>query len=289
MLPFAPMSLRFLYYVLWIAPVPAFVCLAALMVRRKLQQFMPVFFAYTIFQIASFCVDFYSYHRSPAAYFFLYWTTAALGIFFGFGVLYEVFTGAFRPFADLREFSAVVFRWAALVLFLAAVLLATTARPAADTALLATILNCMRSIEVMQCGLVLLMLLCSSYLGITLRHRIFGVALGFGVIAAVDLITVTVFANFGMQATVFCQVSRMLAYNVSALLWLGYVYAGEVEVTPAKQLAYAERWDYALATALHPGDAAPALPFIENTVERVFKQANGHSKPADIPPYNADQ
>ncbi len=272
------MSLRLLYYVLWIAPAVVFVCLAVLMWRRKLHREMPIFFAFALLQVATFATDFYIYHRSPLQYFYSYWTTAAIGIAISFGVLREVFTAIFRPFADLRELGGLLFRWAALVLAVAAVLMATSSGSLPGWHVTAVILNLVRSIEIMQCGLVLLMLLCSAYLGITLRHRIFGIALGFGVTAAVDLIVVAVFANFGMQSYTFFQLSRMAAYNLSALLWLGFVYAGEVECRPTKQFSRAERWDYALATALHPGSDSPALPLIEDTVDRVWKQANGHSR-----------
>lgn len=287
--PFRAMSLWIVYYALWIAPVAVFVSVAVMMLRRKLQKEYPLFFAFVVFQVAAFAVDFYAYHSSPVLYFYAYWTTAGLGIAISFSVLYEVFTGVFRPFADLREFGGVLFRWAALVLLLAAVLLMTTARPPANTAVFAVILNLMRSLEVMQCGLVLLMLLCSSYLGITLRHRIFGIALGFGIIAAVDLILVAVFANLGLQAQTFFQLTRMLAYNLSALLWMGYVHSGVVERRPEKQLIYAERWNFALATALHPGNDAASLPRIEDTVERVWKQANGRSKNPKGPAHGAEQ
>ncbi len=288
MLPLALMHLRYIYYALWIAPVPVFLCLALLMVRRKLNGTLPLFFSFVIFEIAQFGVAFYTYHESWRLYFYLYWVLATMETAFAFGVLYEVFVGVFEPFADLRELGRIIFRWAALVLTLAATLLVTTAKPMPNaTRLYAALVNLMRSVEVMQCGLVLLMLLCSAYLGITLKHRIFGIALGFGVIAAVDLIAVTVLANLGQQAATFVKLSKMGVYNLSALLWLGYLYAGELERKPTRQFAHAERWDYALAAALHPSEGTPSLPLIENAVERIFKQTNGHGP--DAPPPNADQ
>jgi hypothetical protein len=290
MLNFAPMSLRFFYYALWIAPAAVFLCLAAVMLRRKLHKELPLFFAFVAIQVADFAIMFTAHQMSQRDYFYAYWTLAALGIAISFGVLYEVFTGVFRPYAGLREFGSVLFRWAAMVLALAAILLAANSRPVpGSTRVFATIMNLMRSLELMQCGLVLLMLLCSSYLGITLRHRIFGIALGFGIIAAVDLIVVAVLSNFGLQAKTFVQISKMVAYNLSALLWMGYVYAGEVERRPEKQLIYAERWNFALAAAMHPGNDVASLPQIEDTVERVWKQANGRSKNPQSPSDGADQ
>jgi hypothetical protein len=290
MLNFAPMSLRLVYYALWIAPVAVFACLAALMLRRKLHKELPLFFAFVIFQIADFAIGFTAYRISQRDYFYAYWTMAALGTAISFGVLHEVFAGVFRPFAGLRQFGGVLFRWAALVLALAAILLAADSRPMpGSTRVFTTIMSLMRSVELMQCGLVLLMLLCSSYLGIALRHRIFGIALGFGIIAAVDLILVALLSSFGLQAKVFVQISKMAVFNLSALLWMGYVHAGAVERQPEKQLIYAERWNFALATALHPGNDAVSLPRIEDTVERVWKQANGHSKNPKPPGHGVDQ
>jgi len=281
--------LRFVYYALWIAPAGAFVCLAAMMLRRKLQKEVPVFFAFVVFQVADFAIGFFTYHRSQLLYFYAYWTLAAVGIVFGFGVLHEIFVGVFRPFADLRELGGVLFRWAAMVLGAAALLIAANSGPFPGWHVVAVILNVVRSVEIMQCGLVLLMLLCSAYLGITLRHRIFGIALGFGVTAAMDLIAVAVFANFGSHSQTFFQLSRMAACNLSALLWVGYVFAGEVERRPSKQFMHAERWNFALATAMRSGNDGVSLPLIEDTVERVWRQANGHSKNPNGPAHNSDQ
>jgi hypothetical protein len=107
--------------------------------------------------------------------------------------------------------------------------------------------------------------------------------------AAVDLIVVAVLTNFGLQANTFVQLLKMVTYNLSALLWVGYVYAGEVECRSAKQLVYAERWNFALATVLHAGHDAASLPQIEDTVERVWKQANGHAKNPQAPAQDTDQ
>ena len=84
------------------------------------------------------------------------------------------------------------------------------------------------------------------------------------------------------------RLAKMATYNLSALLWMGYIYAGEEERRPAQQLARARGWDYALATAVHPSDQGQALPLIEDVVERVWKETNGKSKPG-APPQSADQ
>ncbi|MGZ4826460.1 MAG: hypothetical protein ACXVY9_03775, partial [Terriglobales bacterium] len=67
------MSLRLLYYLLWIAPVPVFVGLSALMVRRKLAKEFPIFFAFVLFQVADFVIGFSTYQVSRGTYFYAYW------------------------------------------------------------------------------------------------------------------------------------------------------------------------------------------------------------------------
>jgi hypothetical protein len=284
-----PTTLRYVQYVLWIAPVTVFVCLVATVLRRKMVAALPVFFAFTVLQVVEQVLLLFFYHLSSLQYYYAYWTFAALDMAMGFAVLHEVFAEIFRPFSELRQFGAILFRWAALVLALGAALMATNSTPVYENRIFAVILNLSRSLEVMQCGLVLLILLCCGYIGVTLRHRIFGIALGFGVIAAVDLIAVTLLAQMGRPVGTFVVFTKMAAYNVAVLIWFGYIHGGRVQPEPAKRIAYAEPWDYALAAVLHPGIDAPALPLIEDVVERVWAQANGNSHGDEVRSQNTSQ
>ena len=51
-----------------------------------------------------------------------------------------------------------------------------------------------RSVRMMQCGLVFFMLLFSEYLGISRRNVVFGIAVGFGFFAAVNMLVMTAIA-----------------------------------------------------------------------------------------------
>lgn len=185
--------LRAIYYFLWIAPAVTFSLLTYVMARRKLRASYPYFFSYAIFQVISFGVQFSTYHSSNRyAYFFAYWTLAALSVGLGFMVIYEVFREVFRPFDGLRDLGKVLFRWAAAVLVVAAaimVLINGGASRGTDIAF-SSVMALERSVRIMQCGLVLLMILCAPYVGLKWRHRVFGIGAGFGVLAAIDLIAV---------------------------------------------------------------------------------------------------
>lgn len=271
----AAMTLRYLHYLLWVLPVPLFVCLAVALVRRRLHTRWPLFFAYVVFQLADFALGFIIYHRSQTLYFYSYWATTLVSVGLGFGVIYEVFTEVFRPFPGLRDLGRTLFRWATLVMVLAAVLMVAISGPTVRNPVVMAILTLGRSVRIMQCGVVLLMILCSSYLGLHWKHRVFGISVGFGIIAATDLIAVTLLASFGPHATWTLSLIKMAAYNLATFLWTGYMLSPEPERKAPAALTRADQWNFALASALHPTSSGPALPLIESAVERIFEKSNG--------------
>ncbi len=271
--------MRALYYVLWIAPAITFSVLAYVMVQRKLRNSYPYFFAYAVFQVVSFAVQFSTYHASNRyAYFFSYWTVAALSIGLGFAVIYEVFREIFRPFEGLRDLGKALFRWAAAVLVVAAVLMVLITADAAlkPAMVFGWLVALERSVRVMQCGLVLLMIICAPYVGLLWRHRVFGIGAGFGVLAAIDLIAVAVFGRLGLsaQTQMYYNLAKMAAYNMAGITWCTYMLRPEPARGPALQLAPSERWNFALSAAMHPQTSSPSLPLIMGVVDRAFERIN---------------
>jgi hypothetical protein len=282
--------LRALYYVLWVAPALSFSVLAYIMAKREQRKDFPFFFSYAIFQVISFIIQFSTYHRgSPIQYFWAFWTLAALSVGIGFAVIYEVFTEIFRPFEGLRDLGTVLFRWAAAVLVVAAALMVLVAPAAPSRMVLGAIVALERSVRVMQCGLVLLIILCAPYLGLKWRHRVFGIGAGFGILAAVDLLAIAAVGRFGLSAhsQMYYNLAKMAGYNTAAVMWCTYFLRPEPARLPALQLAPSERWDFALSSAMHPQSASPSLPLIMGVVDRAFERAGheGHSND----PRKADQ
>jgi hypothetical protein len=278
--------LRIAYYALWIAPAVVFAFLAIAMHRRGLRQRYPFFFSYAAFQVVSFLAQFTVYHYWPKLYFYEYWTGAALSIGISFAVIYEIFAEVFSPFAGLRDLGRVLFRWAAVVLVVAAVLMTWTGAVTAGDVGTKIMVATERSVRVMQCGMVLLMILCAPYLGLKVRHRVFGIGVGFGILAAIDLFAVAVFGKLGYTATTFFNMARMTAFNFSAVLWTVYFLRPEPARGPALQLAPSERWNFALSAAMHPQTSSPSLPLIMGVVDRAFEKINERR---GMGPHHSDQ
>src|SRR5579872_795159 len=106
------------YLSVWIVQPILQTVTAGVMSWRKLSRRFPVFFAYTIFQVAAFAVLFPA--RIIGGEFFNYtnWFLTTAGLVFGLFVIYEVFLEAFRYFHTLRDLGRVLFKWAAVVMLL---------------------------------------------------------------------------------------------------------------------------------------------------------------------------
>jgi hypothetical protein len=284
--------LKFLFYFLWVAPPAVLAFVSVMMIRHGLKKQYPFFFSYVAFQVVGFVAQFSVYHLWPKQYYFEYWTGAILSIALSFAVIYELFTQVFEPFDGLRDLGGVLFRWAAVVLVIAAVLMAFTTSAAANTSMKsAIVLAFERSVRVMQCGIVLLMILCAPCVGLTRRHRLFGIAAGFGIIAAMDLMSTALVSRVGVsQSTnLFLSFVHMAAYAAAVGVWTNYLLRPEPARGPVLQAAPSERWNFALSSAMHPEATAPSLPLIMGAVDRTFERLSTRSARQFNGPTHADQ
>jgi hypothetical protein len=254
------------FYAFWIAPIPILILLVATMTRRNLRRDFPVFFSYAIFQIASGAL-LLSLQWSYKAYFCTYWLTSAAGVVLGFAVMREIFANLFRPYDALRDLGSVLFRWAAVVLVMVALVTAASGASNKMSGLIMAIFALERSVRVMQCGLVLFMLLFSAHLGISSKHHVFGISLGFGVFAAVELMIVTLYA-LGTHESVGLNLLKAMTYTIATVIWAYYMLSPEPERITDNVRAQSERWNLALASVRDP--EYNFLPMVESVVERVL-------------------
>ncbi len=267
------MHLRLTDYVLWVtSPLLQFGVLIA-MVKRGWHREYPYFFNYTILQVVSVPVLAFIYQRSYSLYFYAYYFNIALSVLLSFAVLQEIFKDAFRPYEALRDLSVILFRWSALVVLLVGVMWAiTSTRKTDDGAIITTILLADRSVRLMQCGLVFFLLLFSEYLGISRRSLLFGISLGFGLFAAVNMLVATGMGKHGgllHQSTL--RHINSAAYLVAIVIWLGYsVGAASSKSQVAEVVVRSKDWNSALEDARVVPGADSLLDSMDRTVERLL-------------------
>ncbi len=262
-------------YALWVGGSALSFAVVVTMVRRKLRLEFPFFFSYAAFQVVSAPLLWTLYHRGVYAdYFYAYWTISALSFALGLGVLYEIFQHAFRPYAALRGLGSMLFRWAALVLLMVAVITALSA-PAGQSPLITAILSLERSIRMMQCGLLILMLFFSPQLGLSWRSHLFGIAAGFGGYAAISLTPVSLRAQMGIPGDSAYPLINSGAYALAAATWFAYLLAPEPARLAVRVQPVPDSWDFALQGIGRTQAPDSFLSNMEKTVDRILTESNG--------------
>lgn len=236
----------------------------------------PKFYAYMLFQLANLIVLQLIFNFGSDAHYLYYWsaqTLVAAGL--SFLVIYEVFSSVFRPYDALRDFAGVMFRWAALVLVIVALVQALSTSGSDSNRLLAGLLVMQRSVSVIACGLLLFLLLFSRNLGLDWRQQVFGLALGFGLAYAIELTLITFRLVFGCSYTTF-NLWMNLNWNFALMVWTYYMYSPARERKTAEAFApklILERWNQVLRSVNRP--AVPEGAFMPN-LEKIVDDVLAH-------------
>jgi hypothetical protein len=271
-------NIKLLYYALWIAHPTLQLGIAAIMVRRGLHRKFKFFFAYILVQLATFAVVFPAYWRSSSAVYYLYWGFEVLSLAFGFAVIHEVFVDVFRMFHTLRDLGTVLFKWAGLVMLLVAGVVSLSANSTEVAPWIQAIITSQRCVRIVQVGMVLFLLFFASYVGINRREHSFGIALGFGAFAVVELILLCSFVGNHL-ADPWMSIVNMAAYNGSLLVWLGYVAVKSPARDTSAILLQPQRWEQSLSDIQHPLPADSLIPMFEGMVDRALSRTQPDPSP----------
>ena len=267
-------KIQLAYNGLWLAHPLLQSMVVAIMLWRKLYRSFPFFFSYVAFQIVAFAAIFpFRDQRYYNILFTMSWAMSAVSVVLGFLVIREVFLDVFRPYHTLRDLGSVLFKWAGLVmLMVAGVMAASTRAGAADEPVVSAILTLERSVRVVQCGLVLFLLVFARYLGVNWRQKSFGIALGFGAFASVELSVVAL--NSHVDSRVVRDMVNMGAYNLAILTWFTYMVLKSPVVTQTASMLRPQRWEQSLNDLQNPVAADSLIPMFESMVDRALSRTN---------------
>lgn len=260
------------FEILWIAePLLESVAVAALIWRKAYRQYR-WFAIYMVAEIVSFLI-LYPLRALQTPYFYAYCFTTTLSVALGFAVIHEIFVNIFRPYHTLRDLGSVLFKWAGLVMLLVAVIVSASGQALQREPFIELTLILERSIRVVQCGLILFLLLFSKYLGISWRQRSFGIALGFGLYASIDLSLLALHLGAHISQNVQNLIS-MSSFILSIGVWIGYSLIREASREDAVRLLKSQRWEQSLNDMRHPSKPDSLIPMFEGMVERAFTRSH---------------
>lgn len=195
----------------------------------------------------------YPLQKSHTAYFYVYWFGEALGIGLGLFIVYEIFRHLFSVHKALLRLATLTFRIAAVVLLSAGLIIFFMQSPNNVSNIGAAVLAVEQATRIIEVGFLMILFICSAAFGLHWKKAEFGIALGLGFFATMELIVVTLHPLVGEHGWALLNVIRIVALDCTFCIWLGYLLAPErattaVEVPKRAQL---EQWNQALTELIN--------------------------------------
>ena len=269
-----------------LGPIFQVFCLYLLYRRKLLSQFS-FFASYLILLTLLNAVRFYFYREfgmSSWWYYSVYWVGTALATMMALAVVYEIFCAAFKPFAGLQDLAKVVFKWAAALIFFIGLLVffgtPTSSFGGPYHWVTTSVQDFELMVRVMQCALLMFLFIGSQHLGVSLRNRVFGFALGFGFNALFQLLVFSAARTSHVSKMPIWSALPPMVYVVSLLICAVYL----VKPEPAPESIHIPitspllRWNEVALSLGHSGGKVrlmsqePFMPQVERMVDQVMQK-----------------
>lgn len=258
---------------LWCAQPILQSAVAVVLWRRKLHKEFPVFFVFLVAQAVNFGITFPLWLRGDyRMYFWFFWMGEAVNAVLGFKVIHEIFIDVFRPYHTLKDLGTLLFKWAGVVMLLVSVVVAFS-NSFDQSPLLHAVTTLQRSVRIVQLGLILFMLLFSGFLGVSRKQISFGISLGFGLFAGVELLLMALNSGGFVRQANF-NLINMVAYLLATMVWAGYSFSRQTVREVGANHLQTQRWEQGLADLQHPVPSDSLIPMFEGMVERALSRSS---------------
>jgi hypothetical protein len=229
----------FIWLYLWIAPHVLLAVVAAVMLRSRRHRDFPVFFSYLLFEILQFCVLF-AMSRLDSILASTYLKVDLLGragsIAFRFGMIQEMLQAPVAHCAPLRRIIARMLRCTAAVLALLAAVFIGSVYSWNFRQMIVPAYAVNQILNILQCGLLVLVFLWYWSLGVKMQNFVVGIALGMGLVAGLEPLLHALKDSRAVDSQVV-DLLQMGAYHVSVLIWLYFTRARQEAFTSDSAVA----------------------------------------------------
>jgi len=258
---------------LWCAQPILQSVVAVILWHRKMHKQFPVFFLFLLVQVANFAVIFPLWLVGDSKmYFVFFWLGEAANAVLGVKVIHEIFLDVFRPYHTLKDLGTLLFKWAGVVMLLVSVVVAFS-NSFDQSPLVHAVTTLQRSVRIVQFGLILFLLLFSRFLGVSRKQVSFGISLGFGLFAGVELMLMALNSGgFVRQGNL--NLVNMVTLILAILVWCGYSLSRKAVRVAAVNHLQTQRWEQGLADLQPPVLSDSLIPMFEGMVERAFSRSS---------------
>jgi hypothetical protein len=230
----------------WFTGIGVQVLLIAVLLAKRAWLKFPVFSFYIAFNLVGAVATYWLFSKG-LTYFYAFWIYEASVILLSVAAVWEVFVKLFAPHDVLKKLALIIFRVTVFgLIFLAGGVIYM--QSADSRGISSAILLAAEAARIIEVGLIMFLFLSSSAFGLHWRQNTFGIALGLGMYAAVDLAVVALMHHLSGTAADVLNLIRALAFNFSLFIWLGYLLVPEraTSVTEIPKRAQLEQWNQAV-------------------------------------------
>lgn len=194
--------------------LPTLMILVALLIWRRAFREFPVFFSYAVVSFLVTLVRLLAYQGTKRTYFYSYWISEVVLVFFALLATYELFAKRLFPRFYAVRFYRRVFPAATIVIALLAVFTAF-----ASTGVILVFIKAIHGVDFLRVTILFIFIVLMLLMGREWSRYEFGIALGFGVDAAAFL---TSFAIWTKTPSVqqFLDQLPVIAYDIACIIWI---------------------------------------------------------------------
>jgi hypothetical protein len=251
--PAAMVSDTVLQHVLWWLALALEASIAGMMLRKRQVRQFPLFFVFIVLHLSQIVAAYAAYRYSYKAYYYVYWGFLPVDALSTLLVIEELFRAVLAPYRAIRGMGVAIFRSAAIVLFGVAIYTAYAAPGNDPFQLTAEFVVIDRSACFVEAGLLIVLFILCSVLGIAWRSYPFGIATGLAMMVSVGTANACLRAHVGRGVELWYALVQGLTCDFGLLVWLYYLASERSSV-----LSYAEEaspqlaaWNIALDDILH--------------------------------------
>lgn len=230
------------------------VAIAFVLVRRSIYKDFPWFFSYIVYHaMQGIIMEAIALQQGYSlAYIWSIYTSEIFSLAISVGVIYEVFTSVLAPYEALNHVAKRLFAVSAMVLAVVAIALAEAGKGPGINRLAYAVFVSYRSLRVVQLGLLLILFALARSFGLKWRTYTFGIALGYGIYAAVDLILTTMRAELGESFWHLHSILSAIAFTGMHFIWLSYFLQRQEIAQPVRVIPYNDiaKWNEKLEELL---------------------------------------
>lgn len=213
----------------YVEPILCGLLVYFLLRAKAVRQFVYLFALLCVRLVCSFiCIPLLTFsghgierHLAYQIYFYVYWSSYALEAILSLLVIYSIFKLAMAPLKGLQTLGMLIFRWVAAISVAVAIGVAVTPHLSGIKFMVSMITQLQQTSSILTLCLLLFVCFAIRPMGLSYKSRIFGVSMGLGVLATINLVNSAWISHFASMYSLFSLING-LAVGLTLLMWSAY-------------------------------------------------------------------